>query len=290
MISRGRTIVHANSTSAIRPALLATAGSKVPLVVHLRNSALSLGERALLRAAFSRRARNFHAIAVSQSAAALVGKKPGRKLSVLPEPVNAPMQRGDRPWSFPIRVGVVVSGSETKGFDNVVRVAHATTDLPFSFHVFGMDRPASDSSFNSRWFREAERIGVSSRLLFHGRPPSLHTEYQTLDLVLIVSRRESFGRVAVEAMRAGVPVIAPDIDGLRETVGQGVYAEMYAHTDDGNGAAVALRKVAGDVGTALRRAREALVWAARFDPSRAADSVIAVYERLLRSPIRVGES
>ncbi len=42
--------------------------------------------------------------------------------------------------------------------------------------------------------------------------------FKRIDLIIIPSRHESFGLVALEAMASGVPVIASDVDGLREMV------------------------------------------------------------------------
>ena len=43
--------------------------------------------------------------------------------------------------------------------------------------------------------------------------------YRAADVCVIPSRWEGFGLVAVEAMASGVPVVASDLPGLREVVG-----------------------------------------------------------------------
>jgi glycosyltransferase involved in cell wall biosynthesis len=71
----------------------------------------------------------------------------------------------------------------------------------------------------------ATRAGVGDRVTFHGftAETELPNVYGGLDLLAVPSLRtaswvEQFGRVAIEAMAAGVPVLASDDGALREVV------------------------------------------------------------------------
>jgi glycosyltransferase involved in cell wall biosynthesis len=50
----------------------------------------------------------------------------------------------------------------------------------------------------------------------------LNAYYETADVIVVPSRWEGFGLIAVEAMRAGLPVIATRVGGLAEIVEHGV--------------------------------------------------------------------
>lgn len=68
----------------------------------------------------------------------------------------------------------------------------------------------------------AESLGISARVSFLG---SLVGEdvtrfYQAIDLLLFPSLYEGFGRVLVEAMSQGVPIVANDLQIVREVGGQ----------------------------------------------------------------------
>jgi glycosyltransferase involved in cell wall biosynthesis len=53
-----------------------------------------------------------------------------------------------------------------------------------------------------------------------GRQESIPDLLSVADMLVVPSRWEGFGLVALEGMAAGVPVIASDLEGLREVVGE----------------------------------------------------------------------
>ena len=69
----------------------------------------------------------------------------------------------------------------------------------------------------------ARRLGVADRLRWVTPKPHhlLSTYYRAADVVLVPSRSESFGLVALEASACGVPVIAADVGGLATIIDHG---------------------------------------------------------------------
>jgi glycogen synthase len=99
---------------------------------------------------------------------------------------------------------------------------------------------------------------------------------------IIPSRFESFGLVAVEAMRAGTPVIAADVGGLGEVVKQSPGSMLFA-TDDVNALVGALESVASmGVTHALGlRGPTKHAYDAHFSADRMIDDTLHYYQRLL---------
>ncbi len=65
----------------------------------------------------------------------------------------------------------------------------------------------------------ADRLGLEDRVVFEGAVTLTPARLARADLLLVPSRREAFGLVALEAMAAGVPVVAHRVGGLEELLG-----------------------------------------------------------------------
>ena len=91
----------------------------------------------------------------------------------------------------------------------------------------------------------------------HDRLPEL---YAGIDAAVFLSREESFGVSAVEAMACAVPVIASDADGFKEVLGGG--AGLIVPRENPEAAARAMAELASDralrerLGTAGRKKAE----------------------------------
>jgi glycogen(starch) synthase len=166
-----------------------------------------------------------------------------------------------------------------KGFDLLVDIAGATLDLPVTFEIFGLADTGEESEYIRTARDRARATGADRRIHLRGRTDSPGEVYKDLDLVLITSTRESFCRVAAEALLAGVPVVAPDIPGLRETVDGGRLAWLFP-PGEAEGASGAIRRVLQDPSAAQETAREGQRFAERFSPAAAAGQVLQVYRAL----------
>ena len=64
-----------------------------------------------------------------------------------------------------------------------------------------------------------ERLGLGERIRFLGQIPQARRLFAAFDLFVLTSDHEPFGMVLLEAMAAGVPVVATDCGGAPEVVG-----------------------------------------------------------------------
>jgi D-inositol-3-phosphate glycosyltransferase len=147
--------------------------------------------------------------------------------------------------------------------------------------VGGPSGPDAGSQLG-RLRRLAARAGIVDRVRF--LPPVPHDElgaiYPAADVVLMPSRSESFGLVAMEAQASGVPVVASAVGGLRYVVADGESGFLVPPGDHG---ALADRLLRLLVHPALRArlAMGAVRHASRFSWERTADLVHAVYGELV---------
>jgi D-inositol-3-phosphate glycosyltransferase len=123
------------------------------------------------------------------------------------------------------------------------------------------------------------QLGVDDQVVFCGRKSQaeLRQYYNAADMVLVPSRSESFGLVALEALACGRPVLATATDGLRWVLDEGRYGHLVP-CDDVDAMASAITSLLGSeperahlATTALARART-LSWdalgTAMFDQYR----------------------
>jgi glycosyltransferase involved in cell wall biosynthesis len=108
-----------------------------------------------------------------------------------------------------------------KGHDTLLEALESISAL--SWHctcVGGLDR---DPAFVERLRRRSLDGGLGERLSFPG-PRSgadLDRSYASADLLVVASRAETYGLVVTEALARGLPVIATDVGGLVEALGEG---------------------------------------------------------------------
>ncbi|MBE4910259.1 N-acetyl-alpha-D-glucosaminyl L-malate synthase BshA [Bacillus luteolus] len=66
--------------------------------------------------------------------------------------------------------------------------------------------------------RLVEQLGLTDKVLFLGKQESVEDLYSISDLKLLLSEKESFGLVLLEAMACGVPCIGTSIGGIPEVI------------------------------------------------------------------------
>jgi len=141
---------------------------------------------------------------------------------------------------------------EHKGPDVAIRaLAHAirsdpslSKDLILAV-VGGPSGSASDQDEVAALMALASGLGVADRVMFF--PPQPHDRlarfYSAADAVLVPSRSESFGLVALEAQACGTPVIASAVGGLRFAVADGKSGSLVEGHDPADFAREILRLI-----------------------------------------------
>jgi glycosyltransferase involved in cell wall biosynthesis len=211
------------------------------------------------------------------------------RVAIVPHGI-APAQNSDAALAVPdgkLRVLYVGRIERRKGLDLVLRaILPLFGKFPgLTLDIVGAPVPAeADYATLIDGLREklAAR-GEAARVTFHGHvdEATLCNHYAACDIFVAPSRFESFGLIAIEAMRFGKPVIAAQTGGLAEIVEPGSTGELFPADDID-----ALRHVLrGLVADAPRRARmgaqAARVFAERFTSSVMARNVECCIQDLL---------
>ena len=162
----------------------------------------------------------------------------------------------------------------------IARDPESTRDLLLAI-VGGPSGPDKDEEAG-RLLRLAVTLGVADRVvLFPAQPQERLVDfYRAADVVLVPSRSESFGLVALEAQASGTPVVAAAVGGLRHVVADGRTGFLVEGHDAGDHAERMLDVLRDPL--RQRAMGEAAADAAlRFTWERTTDAVRDVYDELL---------
>jgi glycosyltransferase involved in cell wall biosynthesis len=111
------------------------------------------------------------------------------------------------------RIGWIGRVSREKGLDILVRALPSLADLGIEVSVLG------DGPEQAAVVREASALGVADRLSWHGVVPGADRVLAAFDVIVLSSRSEGTPMVLLEAMAAGVPVVASAVGGVPDVVG-----------------------------------------------------------------------
>lgn len=192
--------------------------------------------------------------------------------TVLPNPVVDEVLTPGAPADGPVRIVAAGRLVEAKGFDLLIDAAAGLAG-DFRLDIFG-EGPLREALSG----QVAERgLGERVALRGHADPSAI---FQDADLCVVPSRREGFGNVVVEAMAAGVPVLATACPGPTALIQDG---ENGFLVEPGSSAALAEAMAALIADSDRRRAVVAAAArsAERFEVRAATRELEAAVERLL---------
>lgn len=169
-----------------------------------------------------------------------------------------------------------------KGVDVAVRALHALADRSAQLMVVGGASGPDGELEVARIEALIEELGLTERVVFVEPQPhyALSTYYRAADVVVMPSRSESFGLVALEAAACGIPVVAAAVGGLRTLVEDGVSGFLI---DDRDPVlyAEAIDRIVSDPVLAARMGSAGAVTASRYPWSGLAERLQRLYGQLV---------
>jgi glycosyltransferase involved in cell wall biosynthesis len=246
-------VVHAHLYASATAAAAAVAGTRIPLLVteHSQADWRSRWARWCSRRAYARAGR---VIAVSHAIARRLreeDKVGPEKIVVLPNALIPPYEAGLQWHDEPVlgmgpRIGVVARLQPEKGvacfLDAAAVVLRQAPTARFLIVGDGPERAALQD--------RAARLGLDAATAFLGFRLDAPSLIGTLDVLAIPSFSEGTPLVALEAMAAGVPVVASAVGGIPDQVRHGQEGFLVPAGDPDALAAAILRLVAN---SGLRR-------------------------------------
>jgi L-malate glycosyltransferase len=291
-------IIHANSTRAGLSATLAARWGGPPAIVHIRDSLPDGAASAVTRILIARGSAMM--IANSRYTAKRFGGRRGeRGIRAIHNPVDLDRyaaERIDRTSSRadlglgadePV-LGVIGQLTAWKGQETAVRaLAMVRASEPRAkLLLVGEAKFVSDATrYDNRAYVQnlkelIVRLGLSGAVRFLGQRDDVPNVLAALDIALLPSWEEPFGRVIVEAMAAGTPVIATAVGGPAEIIEDGLNGILVPpHQPDRW--AEAVTSLIKDPELRKRIVREGLRTAVRFASDRHVIQVVDAYRQVL---------
>ena len=152
-----------------------------------------------------------------------IARVPRASIKTIPNGVpDVPLRSLPRPAEGFI-VGSLGRLEEQKGFDILLR---SLTELPDVTAVV-----VGDGSGRQGLIEFSESLGISDRVVFPGWSDRARDHLTTFDVFVLPSRGEALPLSILEAMFAGLPVVAADVGGIGEAVVDGETGSLVPPND-----------------------------------------------------------
>lgn len=155
------------------------------------------------------------------------------RIRVIPNGVDtnafAAPDRTARSDDEPPRLLTVARLTPVKGIDILLRAYAILNDKGVPFHATIVGGGRERARLNAL----CNELGLVDVVRFTGDEPrdAVHAAYRDADMFVLASRSEGFPVSVLEAMAAGLPVVAPGITGLPEQVEHGAQGRLFPSED-----------------------------------------------------------
>ena len=203
---------------------------------------------------------------------------PPRKLLVIPNGVrDIPTELRAKPGASPARTAIVSVArfEEPKDHATLLRALALVPSRDWELELVG------DGPLLPACRALAASLGIAGRVRFSGYLPDVAQTLAGAHVFALSSRSEALPRSVLEAMRAGLPVVASDVGGLPELIDSGRNGLLVPPGADAAFSAA----LAGLIADAPRRSQMGLAarltYETRFRLERMIEETAAVYEKAL---------
>lgn len=164
----------------------------------------------------------------------------GAKLEVIHNGVrDISLEQHARPEVTPVRLCCVARFDAPKDHRTLLQALALLPELPWVLDLVG------DGPWQEEVQRLAADLGLSHRVHFHGYLTDPSTVLSQARIFVLATRSEAFPRSILEALRAGLPVVATDVGGVGEAVTDGANG-LLVPVGDAQALASALRRLLND--------------------------------------------
>lgn len=276
-------LIHANGFELSRSFALAAGSLGIPYITHVRFPVEPEGARWALRGLPKPSAFIFNSHAMQDKLWPFIQPlTPMSKPNVVHNAVDLE-NFSPAPWPdvSPLRVGIVANFAPFKRHEDFLHTAakmlRVRQDL--EFWVVGDDTEGTGRRAELEGL--AKELGITDKVRFLGHRSDIPDIMRQLHILVVPSQFEPFGRVVIEAMACGRPVVASRDGGIPEIIDHGetgFLAEVGDHAAFAS-AALSLLEDRQQWETMSHRARKAVM--ARFSLAAHTEHTTEIYRSVL---------
>jgi phosphatidylinositol alpha-mannosyltransferase len=269
--------IHANGPEELNVVVPASLLTGVPIVVWSHARDVSPWMRRLgpiVDRALRDHSVRWAAVSTTARRVLVAGRYAGSDaVTIVPNPIDASDVVGDRlrRSSDGLVIGYLGSDARYKGFHLLPEVIERVRPAPVTWALYTDPRSGASAA---AWERLREMAGDDVEI--RGKVTDVRDAYNACDVVFLPSLEESFGRVAAEAMLNGIPVVASDLEAVRDLLGDEAAGLLFP-PGDVDAAAGAITRLAANPGLRRRLGEEGVARARAFEPQRIVDDLAELY-------------
>jgi glycosyltransferase involved in cell wall biosynthesis len=145
-------------------------------------------------------------------------------------------------------------GRQKEFVDAAIDILQQRDDV--SFIIVGTNQKVKRTQFYQQLRRTISGHGREKDILFLDWVPDVQEVLPAVTVTVVPSHNEAFGRIAIESMAAGVPVVVTNVGGLKEIVCNGETG-LIANPNDPEDLAAMIQKLLNNAATRNRLSSKA---------------------------------
>ena len=216
-------LIHANGFELSRSFALAAGISGIPYITHVRFPVEPIGARWTLRGLPKPAAFIFNSHAMKESLWPNLSRLAAHSKAYVAHNAVDLVNFTPAPWpdSRTLRIGIVANFAPFKRHEDFLRMAAEMTKArqDLEFCIVGEDTQGTGR--RAALEQLARELKVDSLVRFLGHRSDIPDIMRQLHLLVVPSQFEPFGRVVIEAMACGRPVIGSRDGGIPEIIEEG---------------------------------------------------------------------
>lgn len=181
----------------------------------------------------------------------------------------------------PIVIGMVGNvTSRLKNHEFFIQTVRLLGKNGFEFRIYGA-LPTADDPYYEHLQKNVQESGLKNILLFKGHYENPDEIMSEIDILFHPTSNESFGRIFIEAMASGIPIVAVNEGGALEMVKDGING-FLVNADDTKLASLKINQLAEspELRNIMGRSGRSLV-EQRYSVDKLGDEMVMVYKRVL---------